>query len=238
MGMRVDNKFKYFKDINEALKQKYQTTEDFPYSQMATAIDDIPSGGGTLIPKTITENGVYNASSDNADGYDVVTVGVPERNTLDELFADALEVANIPSATSLADYLFKDRKNLINVIMPNVTSIGQEAFNGCTNLALTSLPSGVTSIGNNVFRNCTNLALTSLPSGVTSIGNRAFSGCISILFLDFSDFTQIPTLGVLPFELTSFPFYFRDQQQLDEWAAATNWSVYASRFQIKPSGGI
>ena len=284
MGMRIDNKFKYFKDINEALKQKYQTTEDFPYSQMATAIDDIPSGGGTLIPKTITENGVYNASSDNADGYDVVTVGVPERNTLDELFADTLEVANIPSATSLADYLFKDRKNLINVIMPNVTSIGQEAFNGCTNLALTSLPSGLTSIGqqafdgctnlaltslpsgltsigyqafngctnlaltslpsgltsigNNVFKNCTNLALTSLPSGVTSIGNRAFSGCISILFLDFSDFTQIPTLGVRPFELTSFPFYFRDQQQLDEWAADTNWSIYADRCQIKPSRGI
>ena len=261
MGMRIDNKFKYFKDINEALKQKYQTTEDFPYSQMATAIDDIPSGGGTLIPKTITENGVYNASSDNADGYDVVTVDVPERNTLDELLADTLEVATIPSATSLADYLFKDRKNLINVIMPNVTRIGQQAFNGCTNLALTSLPSGLTridssafssctnlaltslpsgltSIGNNVFSYCTNLALTSLPSGVTSIGNRAFSGCISIPFLDFSDFTQIPTLGVLPFELTSFPFYFRDQQQLDEWVAFTNWSVYASRCQIKPSRGI
>ena len=32
--------------------------------------------GGTLITKTITENGVYNASSDNADGYSQVTVNV------------------------------------------------------------------------------------------------------------------------------------------------------------------
>lgn len=46
--------------------------------EMPTRIANIPSGGATLIPKTITENGVYNASSDNADGYDVVTVSVPQ----------------------------------------------------------------------------------------------------------------------------------------------------------------
>ena len=33
--------------------------------------------GGTLITKTITRNGTYNASSDNADGYSQVTVDVP-----------------------------------------------------------------------------------------------------------------------------------------------------------------
>ena len=33
-------------------------------------------GGSILIPKSITENGTYNASSDNADGYSVVTVNV------------------------------------------------------------------------------------------------------------------------------------------------------------------
>lgn len=33
-------------------------------------------GGSILIPKTITENGIYNASSDNADGYSQVTVDV------------------------------------------------------------------------------------------------------------------------------------------------------------------
>ena len=40
----------------------------------------LPSGGGssaTLITKTITENGTYNASDDSADGYSSVTVNVP-----------------------------------------------------------------------------------------------------------------------------------------------------------------
>ena len=215
-------------------------------------------GGSTLIPKTITENGVYNASSDNADGYDVVTVNVPEKNTLDEYFADTLEVANIPSATSIAFNMFNGKTSLTNVIMPNVTaisnrafencislaltslpsgitSIGEYAFNNCTNLALTSLPSGITDLPRFIFCSCTNLAITSLPSGITNIGNAAFASCISIQYLDFSAFNHIPTLVTAAFVNTTFIFYFRDQQQLDEWAAATNWSTYADRFQIKPS---
>ena len=44
-------------------------------SNLATAIESIPSGG-TLITKTITQNGTYNASADNADGYSQVTVNV------------------------------------------------------------------------------------------------------------------------------------------------------------------
>ena len=205
--------------------------------QMPTRIEAIPTGS-TLIPKTITQNGVYNASSDNADGYDVVTVGVPEKNTLDDYFANTLEVANIPSATSIISDFFRNKSSLINVIMPNVTSIGNNAFQGCTNLALTVLPDGITSIGNNAFQGCTNLALTSLPSGITSIDRNAFQGCRSIPYLDFSAFTNIPTVDTTSFNGTTFPFYFRDQQQLDEWAAATNWSTYAGRFQIKPSGVI
>lgn len=34
-------------------------------------------GGGTIVPKTINANGVYDAAADNADGYSPVTVNVP-----------------------------------------------------------------------------------------------------------------------------------------------------------------
>lgn len=44
------------------------------------------SSGATLIPKTITENGEYNASSDGADGYSKVTVNVSGGSTtIDQL---------------------------------------------------------------------------------------------------------------------------------------------------------
>lgn len=47
-------------------------------TNLATCISTIQTGGGgsTLITKTITANGTYNASSDNADGYSSVTVNV------------------------------------------------------------------------------------------------------------------------------------------------------------------
>lgn len=35
-------------------------------------------GGAVLITKTITDNGVYNAAADNADGFSRVTVNVPK----------------------------------------------------------------------------------------------------------------------------------------------------------------
>ena len=250
--------------------------------EMPTRITNI-SSGGTLIQKTITENGVYNASGDNADGYDVVTVDVPERNTLYEYMKNTLETANLgditeipanffknktslitvmmPSVTTIGNNAFQNCTNLLNIIMPNVTNMGNTTFQNCTNLALTSLPSGVINTGAYTFQNCTNLALTSLPSGVTTIGGKcfarctnlaltslpnsvtnidtaAFEYCTGIQYLDFSEFTTIPTLGTNVFLNTYFPFYFRDQQQLDEWAAATNWSTYADRFQIKPNGVI
>jgi hypothetical protein len=47
--------------------------EDFPAD-----ISTIPSGGSsTLIPKTITTNGTYDPSDDNADGYSSVVANVP-----------------------------------------------------------------------------------------------------------------------------------------------------------------
>ena len=62
-----------------------------------------------------------------------------------------------------------------NTIIPNsVTSIGNNAFYGNSNLTAITIPSSVTSIGGSAFENT---ALTSIiiPSSVTYVGNRAFS---------------------------------------------------------------
>lgn len=64
------------------------------------------------------------------------------------------------------------------IIQEGVTSIGDEAFMGCQNLASIDFPTGLVSIGNYAFKDC-NSYLTSveLPVGVLSIGDSAFSGC-------------------------------------------------------------
>ena len=88
--------------------------------------------------------------------------------------------------TVIRNNAFYGCTNLALTSLPSgITSIGNSAFNGCTNLALASLPSGLTSIGITAFYKCTNLALTSLPSGITSIGDYAFFNCTNLTSITF-----------------------------------------------------
>lgn len=58
-----------------------------------------------------------------------------------------------------------------------LTSISNNAFEGCSALSSVVLPDVLTSIGSNAFDGCAALASIAIPSGVTSIGVNAFSGC-------------------------------------------------------------
>ena len=60
----------------------------------------------------------------------------------------------------------------------SVSSIGDNAFAGCSGLTSVSIGNFVTSIGRVAFRECSGLTSVEIPNSVTKIGGYAFYGCI------------------------------------------------------------
>jgi len=68
-----------------------------------------------------------------------------------------------------------------------VTSIGDEVFGSCTNLAIVTFAKGsqLTSIYGEAFRDCTSLASINIPAGVKFIGDEAFGRCTRLTSVTF-----------------------------------------------------
>ena len=72
-------------------------------------------------------------------------------------------------------------------IPDGVTSIGSEAFYGCSGLTSVTIPDGVTSIGYYAFEGCSGLTSVTIPDSVTDIRGRAFYGCSGLTSVTIGD---------------------------------------------------
>ena len=61
-----------------------------------------------------------------------------------------------------------------------VTSIGSNAFSGCTELTSVTIGSSVETIGEGAFSNCKSLTSITIPSSVKKIEKNAFKGCVGL----------------------------------------------------------
>lgn len=114
---------------------------------------------------------VDNVLSDDASGLAYVTSEDGKTATVVGLRDAAATSVDVPSA--IAGY--------------RVTTIGAEAFAGCTTLAHVSLPDSVASIGDRAFSGCTKLSDVRLPERGCLLGRTIFQGCTSLTSLYMPD---------------------------------------------------
>ena len=117
-------------------------------------------------------------------------------NTIDDN-GNVKEYELPPSITSLPDKAFQNTK-LIDIKMPNVSSVGEYVFSGCsslpvtdniryadtylvkaadTNLSQYTIKAGTRFVGEDAFNGCSAFQSIEIPNTVTYIGIAAFQGC-------------------------------------------------------------
>ena len=88
------------------------------------------------------------------------------------------ELSYFIGLTSIGSEAFSGCSGLTSVVIPNcVTSIDYDAFYNCSGLTSITIPNSVTSIGDWAFSTCSGLTSMTIPNSVTSIGTGVFSNC-------------------------------------------------------------
>lgn len=106
-------------------------------------------------------------------------------------------LSTIPeSVTSIGDKAFSGCTQLTNIVLPgSLKSIGIGSFSYCNSLTTITIPDSVTSIGASAFGDCSALTSITIPENVIFIGANAFSGCSALTSVKWEsiscqDFTQ------------------------------------------------
>ena len=137
--------------------------------------------------------------------------------------------------TSIGSNAFYGCTGLKSIEIPNsVTNIGSSAFRNCTALTSIEIPNSVTNIGGYTFWGCSSLASIEIPNSVTSIENYAFNGCTALTSIAIESTTP-PTIYEYTFPTTTYtePLYV-PAGAMTAYKAANYWKNFTNIYYIKP----
>ncbi len=97
--------------------------------------------------------------------------------------------------TELGDVLYCCNFVKTIILPDSLQKISAFSFCSCENLKSINLPSTLTEIPSNAFNNCKSLTSIQIPASVTSIGEDAFWGCVELMYVNFSELTNLTDIG-------------------------------------------
>ena len=116
------------------------------------------------------------------------------------------------SVTSLGINAFSGCTELTNIIIPtSVSSIGNAALNACSKLTNIIIQNSVVTVGDSICSQCTNLKKIIYPTSLTSAGQSDFCGCDNLEEIFVEGKTQAEAETIL------FPYASPLRSKLKTW---------------------
>ena len=141
----------------------------------------------------------------NADGSGATITGVTSQRDFYVLPEKAVIDGENYDVTAIGNGAFAGNRLITAYLPDTVTTIGDNAFDGCVNLTSVTqvgssddavFPASVTSIGNYAFEGCGKLNMNfGEAEALTTIGDNAFYGCISLQRVEFASGSALDYIG-------------------------------------------
>ena len=127
----------------------------------------------------------------------VRVIGTNEHNGF---FEDvSVTAVHLPDTVkTISAHAFSGCASLERIDMSSVVSIGEGAFEGCSQLADAELPKGIREIKERSFYGCRSLRNVKIPDGVREIGSFAFKECTDMETLSLNEGLEV--IGIHAFE--------------------------------------
>lgn len=175
--------------------RKSDQTGSTPFTQLSDTTLNTSNVSSDNLRRVYIGNNVTAVEDGTFNDIASVSIFIPETNSLETIGANALRNTNVVG----------------DLHLPNVTSIGDMAFDN----------------------NVTMLSVT-IGDRITSIGSRAFNSCIKLKSITCLATTP-PTLGSGAFgSKNDCPIYV-PAESVEAYKAASGWNAYTSRIQAIPS---